>query len=105
MRHARLIARKPKLATRSRMTAGKPLRNRRSAEQMLVELKQRLREISDLNAASDVLNWDQATYMPAGGAGARGRQRAMLYRLAHERAVAPALGTLIDALTRHGESL
>jgi hypothetical protein len=27
---------------------------------MLVELKRRLREISDLN----VLNWDQATYMP-----------------------------------------
>jgi len=42
---------------------------------MLVELKQRLREISDLNAAGDVLNWDQATYMPEGGAGARGRQR------------------------------
>ena len=87
------------------MTAGKPARNRRSAEQMLVELKQRLREISDLNAAGDVLNWDQATYMPEGGAGARGRQRAMLYRLAHERAVAPALGRLIDALARHGESL
>ncbi len=33
------------------MTAGK----RRSAEHMLVELKQRLREISDLNAAGDVL--------------------------------------------------
>ena len=87
------------------MTAGKPARNRRSAEQMLVELKRRLREISDLNAAGDVLNWDQATYMPEGGAGARGRQRAMLNRLAHECAVAPALGTLIDALTRHGESL
>ena len=72
---------------------------------MLIELKRRLREISDLNAADDVLNWDQATYMPEGGAGARGRQRAMLNRLAHERAVAPALGTLIDALTRHGESL
>jgi carboxypeptidase Taq len=60
------------------MTAGKPVRNRRSAEQMLVELKRRLREISDLNAAGDVLNWDQATYMPVGGAGVRGRQRAML---------------------------
>src|SRR5262245_25481665 len=72
---------------------------------MLVELRQRLREISDLNAADDILNWDQATYMPEGGAGARGRQRAMLNRLAHERAVAPALGTLIDALARHGESL
>jgi len=87
------------------MTAGKPARNRRSAEQMLVELKRRLREISDLNAAGDVLNWDQATYMPVGGAGVRGRQRAMLNRLAHERAVAPALGRLIDALARYGESL
>jgi carboxypeptidase Taq len=71
---------------------------------MLAELKQRLREISDLNAAGDVLNWDQATYMPEGGAGARGRQRAMLNRLAHERAVAPALGTLIDKLAHHGDS-
>ena len=72
------------------MTDGKPKRARRAAEQMLVELKQRLREISDLNAAGSVLNWDQATYMPEGGAGARGRQLATLYRLAHERAVAPA---------------
>jgi carboxypeptidase Taq len=87
------------------MTAGKPARNRRSTEQMLVELKRRLREISDLNAAGEVLSWDQATYMPEGGAGARGRQRAMLNRLAHERAVAPALGKLIDALDRYSESL
>jgi carboxypeptidase Taq len=87
------------------MTAGKPARSRRSAEQMLVELKGRLREISDLNAAGDVLNWDQATYMPQGGAGAHGRQRAMLNRLAHERAVEPALGELIDGLTRYGENL
>jgi carboxypeptidase Taq len=87
------------------MTGSKPARNRRSVEQMLVDLKQRLHEISDLNAAGDVLNWDQATYMPEGGATTRGRQLATLHRLAHERAVAPALGTLIDALARHGESL
>jgi carboxypeptidase Taq len=87
------------------MTAGKPARNRRSAGQMLAELKQRLREIRDLYAAGDVLNWDQATYMPEGGAGARGRQLATLYRLAHERAVAPALGNLLDSLAHHGESL
>jgi carboxypeptidase Taq len=72
---------------------------------MLIELKRRLREISDLNAAGDVLNWDQATYMPEGGADARGRQRAMLNRLAHERAIEPALGRLLDALARYGESL
>jgi carboxypeptidase Taq len=81
------------------------VRNRRSAEQLLVELRRRLREISDLNAAGDVLNWDQATYMPEGGAVARGRQRAMLNRLAHERSIEPALGRLIDALARYGESL
>jgi carboxypeptidase Taq len=97
--------RKPKRAARSRTTARKPVRNRRSAEQTLVELKRRLREISDLNAASDVLNWDQATYMPEGGARARGRQRVMLNRLAHERAVEPALGRLIDGLTRYVENL
>ena len=71
----------------------------------MVELRKRLREISDLDAAGNVLNWDQATYMPEGGAGARGRQLATLYRLVHERAAAPALGSLIDSLARHGESL
>ena len=65
---------------------------------MLVELKRRLREISDLSAAGDILTWDQATYMPRGGADARARQCAALYGLAHEQAVAPALGKLLDAL-------
>jgi carboxypeptidase Taq len=83
---------KRKLAARSRLNAGKSMRNRRSAEQMLVELKQHLREISDLNAAADVLSWDQATYMPEGGAGARGRQRAMLSRLALYRLPAKTSG-------------
>jgi carboxypeptidase Taq len=97
--------RKRNRAAQSRPTTGKPARHRRSAEQMLVELKRRLHEISDLSAASDVLNWDQATYMPEGGAPAHGRQRAMLNRLAHERAVEPALGRLLDGLTRYGEKL
>ena len=87
------------------MTSRESARNRRSAEQMLIELKRRLREISDLGAASDVLNRDQATYMPQCGAGARGHQLAMLNRLAHERAVELALGRLIDGLTRYGENL
>ncbi len=86
--------RKSMPTARQRMTAAKSARNRRSAEQ-----------ISDLTAAGDVLNWDQATYMPRGGADARGRQCAVLYRLAHEQAVAPALGKLLDALAHYGESL
>jgi carboxypeptidase Taq len=79
--------------------------SRRTAEQMLADLKSRLLEISDLRMAAAVLGWDHATYMPEGGAEARGRQGAALYRLAHERAVAPALGKLLDALLPFGESL
>ncbi|MET0630211.1 MAG: carboxypeptidase M32 [Xanthobacteraceae bacterium] len=80
-------------------------RNRASAEERLAELKRRLTEISDLEAAGSLLDWDQATYMPDGGAGARARQVAMLRRLAHERSVDPALGKLIDALEPYGERL
>ena len=80
-------------------------RNRASAEERLAELKRRLAEISDLEAAGSLLDWDQATYMPDGGAGARARQVAMLRRLSHERSVDPALGRLIDALEPYAERL
>ena len=72
---------------------------------MLAELKSRFREIGDLHASAYVLNWDQATYMPPGGAAARGRQLAMLSQLAHERLVAPAMGRLIEALAPYAERL
>ena len=74
-------------------------------EAKLAELKVRLAEIEDLYSAGAVLGWDQATYMPPGGAPARGRQTALLARLAHERSADPALGHLLDALTPYGESL
>src|SRR5436190_18857501 len=93
--------RKPKLKARQGIPTAKPARNRRSAEQMLVELKQRLREISDLTAAGDILTWDQATYMPRGGAVARARQSAALYGLAHEQAVAPAFGRPLTSAAMH----
>lgn len=64
----------------------------------LAELKRKLGEIADLKAASAVLNWDQATFMPKGGTVARGRQRATLDRIAHEKMVEPALGRLLDQL-------
>ena len=70
----------------------------------LVELKQRLREISDLRGAESVLGWDQATYMPPGGAEARGRQLALLSRLGHERLVEPAIGRLLDSLAPWAEA-
>jgi carboxypeptidase Taq len=78
---------------------------RRTAEDMLGELKHRLLEISDLGAAASVLSWDQATYMPKEGAGARGRQGSTLRRLAHEKFVDPALGRLVDALAPQTNNL
>ena len=74
-------------------------------EKQLAELRTRLAEIEDLFGAGSVLGWDQATYMPPGGAPARGRQMALLARLAHEKRSDPALGHLLDALQPYGESL
>ena len=76
-----------------------------TAEAALEEVRRRLREVSDLAAAGSVLGWDQATYMPPGGAAARARQGATLSRLAHEKFTDPALGRLLDALQPHADGL
>uniref|UniRef100_A0A832MN58 Metal-dependent carboxypeptidase n=1 Tax=Eiseniibacteriota bacterium TaxID=2212470 RepID=A0A832MN58_UNCEI len=67
-------------------------------EPLLDRLKTRLAEVYDLNGAAALLRWDQATYMPPGGAEARGRQIALLARLAHERFTDPAIGELLERL-------
>jgi carboxypeptidase Taq len=59
-------------------------------------LKSRLLEIDDLNGAASLLRWDQTTYMPPGGAPARGRQLATLSRLAHEEFTAAETGRLLE---------
>ncbi len=69
------------------------------------ELKTRLIEVNDIQAASGLLHWDQSTYMPPGGAAARARQTATLSRLAHEKFTDPAIGKLLDVLTPYGECL
>jgi len=98
----------PRHIKRGVKASDKPVKRRRggqSTEAPLAELKRRLMEISDLNCAGAVLSWDQATYMPPGGAAARGRQTAMLSKLAHEKSTDAALGRLLDALEPHGEEL
>lgn len=71
----------------------------------LTELKTRLAEINDLNNAAALLYWDQATYMPPGGAEARGRQGATLAKISQEKFIDPAIGKLLDDLRPYGESL
>ena len=51
------------------------------------------------------LGWDQSTYMPPKGGAARGRQLALVERLAHERRIDPALGRLLDELQPFVDSL
>ncbi len=74
-------------------------------QKQLDELKIRLMEISDLQHAGALLGWDEETYMPPGGAPARGRQTALLARLAHEKSIDPDLGKLLDNLRPYEESL
>ncbi|OGN93220.1 MAG: carboxypeptidase [Chloroflexi bacterium RBG_13_50_21] len=74
-------------------------------QKQLAELKTRLMEIYDLQHAGALLTWDEATYMPPGGAAARGRQSALIARLMQEKSIEPALGKLLDELRPYEESL
>lgn len=67
-------------------------------EQQLEKLKTRLATVDDLNMAGALLGWDQSTYMPPGGAEARGRQMATLARFAHEQFTDEEVGALLEEL-------
>ncbi len=54
------------------------------------------REVRDLEAARQLLEWDQETYMPPAGAQARGRVLGTLAGLEHERLSGPALAGAVD---------
>lgn len=71
----------------------------------LQQLKNHLQDVSDLQSVLAILNWDQATYMPPGGATARAQQTATLSRIAQEKLIDPAIGKLLDELTPYAESL
>ena len=68
-------------------------------------LKARLSEVEDLNCSAALLRWDQTTYMPPGGAPARGKQIATLSRLAHERFANAEVGRMLDDAERETASL
>lgn len=62
----------------------------------LEQLKTRLSELTSLNEARAVLDWDMQTQMPSGGAQARARQVAILTRLAHEMFTADETRVLLE---------
>lgn len=61
------------------------------------QLLDRVRDIGRLRMVEELLSWDQETYMPKHGAGARAEQLALLAGLAHERLVADETRALLDA--------
>ena len=62
------------------------------------KLKTLIAEVADLSMAQALLEWDQQTYMPAGGAEARGHQLATLGTLTHQKFTSEEIGKLIDDL-------
>ncbi|MFN2148941.1 MAG: carboxypeptidase M32 [Anaerolineales bacterium] len=62
----------------------------------LEKLRELLGLVSDLGHAAALLGWDQQTYMPPGGAGARAMQLATLSTLAHDHFVSDEMGAAIE---------
>jgi len=69
------------------------------------KLKTRLAEIHDIDKIHWVLNWDQRTMMPHGGAAVRAEQLATLEKLRYEKFGAADLGLLLDDLRPYEEGL
>jgi carboxypeptidase Taq len=66
----------------------------------LQRLREILAEVTDLTRAAMVLEWDQETYMPAGGVQGRSDELSTLLRLSHVRFTADNVGNLLEDLER-----
>jgi carboxypeptidase Taq len=71
----------------------------------LQQLKTMFGEVSDLAHVSDLLGWDQQTYMPPGGAEGRGQQLATINTIAHQKFTSAEMGSLLDDLKTWAEGL
>jgi carboxypeptidase Taq len=67
------------------------------------EVETRFRRLGALQEAAGVLQWDTATLMPSGGAGARAEQSATLALVCHEMLTDPAIGDLLDGAERQND--
>lgn len=74
-------------------------------ELALSELKSRLRTLTDLRRAENVLAWDMTVWMPPGGTPTRAAQLATLREVVHVHEIDERLGELFDELEPYGASL
>ena len=66
----------------------------------MAQLRARLAEVKAVRSAAALLEWDQQTYMPPGGAGARANQLAVLSKIGHEMAIGAETERLLAAAER-----
>jgi carboxypeptidase Taq len=62
----------------------------------LTELKQQMYDLNALQSAASMMEWDQQTYMPRGGAAARAEHLGILSRMHHEQFTNERTGSLIE---------
>ena len=74
-------------------------------ETRLAQLKKILNEYTDLRKSIKLLNWDQETYMPPGGAPERGHQLATLTRIAHQKFATEEVGQLLEDLELYADEM
>ncbi len=70
-----------------------------STRELYSQYKTSLKKIADIKYAASVLQWDQETYMPPGGAGTRAQQIATLTALAHATFTDEKIGRLLTDLS------
>ena len=67
-------------------------------------LKSHLRQLAGLNAATSLMYWDQATYLPEKGGSFRGDHLAQLASLSHSLETDPRIASWLNELESHPES-
>ena len=67
------------------------------------DIEKRFRRLGALQEAAGLLQWDTATLMPEGGAGARAEQSATLALVCHEMLTDPAIGDRLDGAERQND--
>lgn len=70
-----------------------------TSQQLYEQYTAQMRKIADVKYAQAVLQWDQETYLPSGGAAARGQQMATLSEIAHQLFADEKLGVLLQDLS------
>jgi carboxypeptidase Taq len=73
-----------------------PVRQAVPAAQVRARLRERIRQLRDLDAVIGLLDWDEETCLPTAGRTQRGQQLATVETLRHELLVDDALGDLME---------